>query len=53
MVQDGSIGFPDPQPIPNDTVDMHISCLEMTLSALAITCRNPMDIESRQETKES
>lgn len=22
MVQDGSIGFPDPQPFPNDTVDM-------------------------------
>ncbi|XP_052271806.1 uncharacterized protein LOC127872523 [Dreissena polymorpha] len=23
IVQDGSIGFPDPRPFPNDTVDMH------------------------------
>ncbi|KAH3823246.1 hypothetical protein DPMN_125045 [Dreissena polymorpha] len=29
------------------------SWLEMTLSALARTCRNPMDIESRQDTKAS
>ncbi|KAH3840238.1 hypothetical protein DPMN_113685 [Dreissena polymorpha] len=53
MVQDRSIGFPDPQPFPDDPSTFPVSWLEMTLPALARTCRNHMDIESCQETKKS
>ncbi|KAH3711882.1 hypothetical protein DPMN_071557 [Dreissena polymorpha] len=51
MVQDGSIGFPDPQPFPNDTVEMPYFLVGDDAFSFSENMQNPLDMSPDKRRK--